>query len=67
MEEKVTSQDDCSLMSENRQKLLGMKERMLQDLWQEKKATELLAVKYKAMESELLHWGKNIKNHTKEK
>lgn len=23
MEEKVTSQDDCNLMSENRQKLLG--------------------------------------------
>lgn len=55
MEEKVTSQDDCSLMSENRQKLLGMKERTLQDLWQEQKAMEPLAVKYKTMESELLH------------
>ncbi|MXQ94663.1 hypothetical protein E5288_WYG014794 [Bos mutus] len=67
MEEKVTSQDDCSLTSENRQKLLGMKERTLQDLWQKQKAMEPLAVKYRTMESELLHWGKNIKNHTKEK
>lgn len=33
MEEKVTGQDDCSLMSVNRKKLLGMKEKVLQDLW----------------------------------
>ncbi|OWK13719.1 hypothetical protein Celaphus_00017535 [Cervus elaphus hippelaphus] len=33
----------------------------------EQKATELLAVKYKAVESELLLWGKNIMNHTKER
>lgn len=67
MEEKVTGQDDCSLMIEKRQKLLGMKEKMLRDPQQEQKATELLAVKYKAVESELLLWGKNIMNHTKER
>ena len=32
MEEQVTGQDGCSLMSEKRQTLLGMKEKMLQDL-----------------------------------
>ena len=32
MEEQVTGQDRCSLMSEKRQTLLGMKEKMLQDL-----------------------------------
>ncbi|KAJ8795337.1 hypothetical protein J1605_018352 [Eschrichtius robustus] len=43
-----------------------MKEKTLEDLQQEQQATELLAAKYKAMESKLLHWGRNIMDHTKQ-
>lgn len=57
---------DCSLVSEEKQKLLEMKEKMLEDLRQEQQATELLATKYKATESKLLHWGKNVMDHTKQ-
>ena len=52
-------------MSE-KQKLLEMKEKTLEDLQQEQQATGLLAAKYKAMESKLLHWGRNIMDHTKQ-
>uniref|UniRef100_G3SU56 Kinesin family member 3C n=1 Tax=Loxodonta africana TaxID=9785 RepID=G3SU56_LOXAF len=65
-EEKAAIQDDRSLVSEEKQKLLEEKEKMLEDLWREQQATELLAAKYKAMESKLLIGGRNIMDHTNE-
>ncbi|KAB0402814.1 hypothetical protein E2I00_001443 [Balaenoptera physalus] len=58
--------DNYLLVSEEKQKLLEMKEKTLEDLQQEQQATELLAAKYKAMERKLLHWGRNIMDHTKQ-
>lgn len=65
-EEKAAIQDDRSLLSEEKQKLLEEKEKMLEDLRREQQATELLAAKYKAMESKLLIGGRNIMDHTNE-
>ncbi|KAF6103924.1 kinesin family member 3C [Phyllostomus discolor] len=65
-EEKAAIQDDRSLVSEEKQKLLEEKEKMLEDLRREQQATELLAAKYKAMESKLLIGGRNIMDHTNE-
>ncbi|CAO2604043.1 Kinesin-like protein KIF3C [Lemmus lemmus] len=65
-EEKAAIQDDRSLVSEEKQKLLEEKEKMLEDLQREQQATELLAAKYKAMESKLLIGGRNIMDHTNE-
>lgn len=65
-EEKAAIQDDRSLVSEQKQRLLEEKEKMLEDLRREQQATELLAAKYKAMESKLLIGGRNIMDHTNE-
>ncbi|XP_054853326.1 kinesin-like protein KIF3C [Eublepharis macularius] len=65
-EEKAAIQDDHSLVSEDKQKLLEEKEKMIQELRKEQEATELLATKYKAMESKLLIGGRNIMDHTNE-
>uniref|UniRef100_A0A8C0GB84 Kinesin-like protein n=1 Tax=Chelonoidis abingdonii TaxID=106734 RepID=A0A8C0GB84_CHEAB len=65
-EEKAAIQDDHSLVSEEKQKLLEEKEKMIEDLRKEQEATELLAIKYKAMESKLLIGGRNIMDHTNE-
>ncbi|XP_074847628.1 kinesin-like protein KIF3C isoform X2 [Carettochelys insculpta] len=65
-EEKAAIQDDHSLVSEEKQKLLEEKEKMIEDLRKEQEATELLATKYKAMESKLLIGGRNIMDHTNE-
>ncbi|XP_068928112.1 kinesin-like protein KIF3C [Petaurus breviceps papuanus] len=65
-EEKAAIQDDHSLVSEEKQKLLEEKEKMIEDLRREQQATELLATKYKAMESKLLIGGRNIMDHTNE-
>ncbi|KAF5926927.1 hypothetical protein HPG69_001559 [Diceros bicornis minor] len=59
----AATQDDYSLVSEEKQKLLE-EEKMPEDLQQERQATELLAVKYKAMESKLLIRSRNIMDHT---
>ncbi|XP_029452136.1 kinesin-like protein KIF3C isoform X2 [Rhinatrema bivittatum] len=65
-QEKAAIQDDHSLLAEEKLKLLEEKEKMMEDLRKEQEATELLAVKYKAMESKLLIGGKNIIDHTNE-
>ncbi|KAJ7341408.1 hypothetical protein JRQ81_005469 [Phrynocephalus forsythii] len=65
-EEKAAIQDDHSLVSEEKQKLLVEKERMIEALRKEQEATNLLATKYKAMESKLLIGGRNIMDHTNE-
>ncbi|CAM5130615.1 kinesin-like protein KIF3C isoform X1 [Natator depressus] len=65
-EEKAAIQDDHSLVSEEKQKLLEEKEKMIEDLRKEQEATELLAIRYKAMESKLLIGGRNIMDHTNE-
>ncbi|XP_066482857.1 kinesin-like protein KIF3C isoform X2 [Tiliqua scincoides] len=65
-EEKAAIQDDHSLVSEEKQKLLEEKEKMIEELKKEQEATELLATKYKAMESKLLIGGRNIMDHTNE-
>uniref|UniRef100_A0A8D0DNC5 Kinesin-like protein n=1 Tax=Salvator merianae TaxID=96440 RepID=A0A8D0DNC5_SALMN len=65
-EEKAAIQDDHSLVSEEKQKLLREKEKMIEELRKEQEATELLAAKYKAMESKLLIGGRNIMDHTNE-
>uniref|UniRef100_A0A8D2NJ24 Kinesin-like protein n=1 Tax=Zosterops lateralis melanops TaxID=1220523 RepID=A0A8D2NJ24_ZOSLA len=65
-EEKAAIQDDHSLVSEEKQKLLQEKEKMIEDLRKEQEATELLAIKYKAMESKLLIGGRTIVDHTNE-
>ncbi|XP_009330624.1 PREDICTED: kinesin-like protein KIF3C [Pygoscelis adeliae] len=65
-EEKAAIQDDHSLVSEEKQKLLQEKEKMIEDLRKEQEATELLATKYKAMESKLLIGGRTIVDHTNE-
>ncbi|XP_062979756.1 kinesin-like protein KIF3C isoform X2 [Elgaria multicarinata webbii] len=65
-EEKAAIQDDRSLVSEEKQKLLEEKEKMIEELRREQEATELLATKYKAMESKLLIGGRNIMDHTNE-
>ncbi|XP_038607224.1 kinesin-like protein KIF3C isoform X1 [Tachyglossus aculeatus] len=65
-EEKAAIQDDHSLVSEEKQKLLEEKEKMIEDLRREQEALELLATKYKAMESKLLIGGRNIMDHTNE-
>uniref|UniRef100_A0A8B9E0C7 Kinesin-like protein n=1 Tax=Anser cygnoides TaxID=8845 RepID=A0A8B9E0C7_ANSCY len=65
-EEKAAIQDDHSLVSEEKQKLLEEKEKMIEDLRKEQEATELLATKYKAMESKLLIGGRTIMDHTNE-
>ncbi|KAM6462919.1 kinesin-like protein KIF3C isoform 3-T3 [Liasis olivaceus] len=65
-EEKAAIQDDHSLVSEEKQKLLEEKEKMIEELRKEQEATELLATKYKAMESKLLIGGRNIMDHTNE-
>ncbi|XP_075057178.1 kinesin-like protein KIF3C isoform X2 [Mixophyes fleayi] len=65
-QEKAAIQDDHSLLAEEKLKLIEEKEKMMEDLTKEQKATELLAVKFKAMESKLLIGGKNIMDHTNE-
>ncbi|KAM4692950.1 kinesin-like protein KIF3C [Discoglossus pictus] len=65
-QEKAAIQDDHSLLAEEKLKLIEEKEKMMEDLTKEQKATELLAVKFKAMESKLLIGGKNIIDHTNE-
>uniref|UniRef100_A0A670YZL5 Kinesin-like protein n=1 Tax=Pseudonaja textilis TaxID=8673 RepID=A0A670YZL5_PSETE len=65
-EEKAAIQDDHSLVNEEKQKLLEEKEKMIEELRKEQEATELLAIKYKAMESKLLIGGRNIMDHTNE-
>ncbi|CAI5771580.1 KIF3C isoform X1 [Podarcis lilfordi] len=65
-EEKAAIQDDHSLVSEEKQKLLQEKEKMIEELRKEQEATQLLATKYKAMESKLLIGGRNIMDHTNE-
>ncbi|XP_077186860.1 kinesin-like protein KIF3C [Paroedura picta] len=65
-EEKAAIQDDHSLVNEDKQKLLEEKEKMIEELRKEQEATELLATKYKAMESKLLIGGRNIMDHTNE-
>ncbi|KAG8430876.1 hypothetical protein GDO86_019820 [Hymenochirus boettgeri] len=65
-QEKAAIQDDHSLMADEKLKLIEEKEKMMEDLTKEQKATELLAVKFKAMESKLLVGGKNIMDHTNE-
>ncbi|NWR79491.1 KIF3C protein, partial [Centropus unirufus] len=65
-EEKAAIQDDHSLVSEEKQRLLQEKEKMIEDLRKEQEATELLATKYKAMESKLLIGGRTIVDHTNE-
>ncbi|XP_030051400.1 kinesin-like protein KIF3C [Microcaecilia unicolor] len=65
-QEKAAIQDDHSLLAEEKLKLLEEKEKMMEDLRKEQEATELLAIKYKAMESKLLIGGKNIIDHTNE-
>ncbi|NXN96279.1 KIF3C protein, partial [Rhinopomastus cyanomelas] len=65
-EEKAAIQDDHSLVSEEKQKLLQEKEKMIEDLRKEQEATELLATRYKAMESKLLVGGRTIVDHTNE-
>ncbi|XP_015683963.1 kinesin-like protein KIF3C, partial [Protobothrops mucrosquamatus] len=65
-EEKAAIQDDHSLVNEEKQKLLEEKEKMIEELRREQEATELLATKYKAMESKLLIGGRNIMDHTNE-
>lgn len=65
-QEKAAIQDDHSLLAEEKLKLLEEKEKMMEDLKKEQEATELLAVKFKAMESKLLIGGKNIMDHTNE-
>ncbi|XP_053106446.1 kinesin-like protein KIF3C isoform X2 [Hemicordylus capensis] len=65
-EEKAAIQDDHSLVSEEKQKLLEEKQKMIEELRKEQEATELLATKYKAMESKLLIGGRNIMDHTNE-
>ncbi|XP_051266011.1 kinesin-like protein KIF3C [Dicentrarchus labrax] len=57
---------DQFMLAEEKQKLLGEKERMMGDLRKEQEATEQLTAKYKAMESKLLVGGKNIIDHTNE-
>ncbi|XP_043918820.1 kinesin-like protein KIF3C [Protopterus annectens] len=64
--EKAAIQDDQNLVAEEKLKLLDEKQRMMEDLRKEQEATELLASKYKAMESKLLVGGKNIIDHTNE-
>ncbi|XP_075779312.1 kinesin-like protein KIF3C isoform X2 [Pelodiscus sinensis] len=58
-EEKAAIQGDHSLVCEEKQK-------MIEELRREQEATELLATKYKAMESKLLIGGRNIMDHTNE-
>ncbi|KAM9315664.1 kinesin-like protein KIF3C [Gastrophryne carolinensis] len=65
-QEKAAIQEDHSLMAEEKMKLIEEKEKMMEDLTKEQKATEMLAVKFKAMESKLLIGGKNIIDHTNE-
>uniref|UniRef100_A0ABM5F8U9 Kinesin-like protein n=1 Tax=Pogona vitticeps TaxID=103695 RepID=A0ABM5F8U9_9SAUR len=65
-EEKAAIQDDHSLVSEEKQKLLQEKQKMIEELRKEQEATQLLATKYKAMESKLLIGGRNIMDHTNE-
>ncbi|XP_075703559.1 kinesin-like protein KIF3C isoform X2 [Rhinoderma darwinii] len=65
-QEKAAIQDDHSLLAEEKLKLIEEKEQMMEDLTKEQKATELLAVKFKAMESKLLIGGKTIMDHTNE-
>lgn len=57
---------DQFMLAEEKQRLLGEKERMMGDLRKEQEATEQLTAKYKAMESKLLVGGKNIIDHTNE-
>ncbi|KAL7889014.1 hypothetical protein AOLI_G00039880 [Acnodon oligacanthus] len=64
--EKEAIMDDCSLVTEEKQKLLEEKEKMMGDLKKEQEATALLTAKFKAMESKLLVGGKNIIDHTNE-
>ncbi|XP_018429368.1 PREDICTED: kinesin-like protein KIF3C [Nanorana parkeri] len=65
-QEKAAIQEDHSLLEEEKMKLIEEKERMMEDLTKEQKATEMLAVKFQAMESKLLIGGKNIIDHTNE-
>ncbi|XP_072263384.1 kinesin-like protein KIF3C isoform X2 [Pyxicephalus adspersus] len=65
-QEKAAIQEDHSLLEEEKMKMIEEKEKMMDDLTQEQKATEMLAVKFKAMESKLLIGGKNIIDHTNE-
>ncbi|XP_064847875.1 kinesin-like protein KIF3C isoform X2 [Oncorhynchus masou masou] len=65
-EEKEAIRENGSLLAEEKQRLLGEKERMMGDLKKEWDATEQLTAKYKAMESKLLVGGKNIMDHTNE-
>ncbi|KAL4630577.1 kinesin-like protein KIF3C [Arapaima gigas] len=64
--EKAAILDDRSLVAEEKQRLLDEKEKMMVDLRKEQEATEMLAAKFKAMESKLLVGGKNIIDHTNE-
>ncbi|XP_035534186.1 kinesin-like protein KIF3C isoform X1 [Morone saxatilis] len=57
---------DQFMLAEEKQRLLGERERMMGDLRKEQEATEQLTAKYKAMESKLLVGGKNIIDHTNE-
>ncbi|XP_072000089.1 kinesin-like protein KIF3C isoform X2 [Engystomops pustulosus] len=65
-QEKAAIQDDHSLLADEKIKMIEEKEKMMDDLTKEQKATELLAVKFKAMESKLLIGGKTIMDHTNE-
>uniref|UniRef100_A0A8C6S563 Kinesin-like protein n=1 Tax=Neogobius melanostomus TaxID=47308 RepID=A0A8C6S563_9GOBI len=66
-EDYVTLEEgDRFLLAEEKQRLLGEKERMMGDLRKEQEATEQLTAKYKAIESKLLVGGKNIMDHTNE-
>ncbi|KAM4522098.1 kinesin-like protein KIF3C [Odontesthes bonariensis] len=64
--EKEAIRDDQFLLAEEKQRLLGEKEKMMGVLRMEQQAAEQLTAKYKAMESKLLVGGKNIMDHTNE-
>lgn len=64
--ERKAIMEDHSLVAEDKQRLLGEKEKKMEDLRKEKEAGEMLAAKVKAMESKLLVGGKNIVDHTNE-
>ncbi|XP_036387626.1 kinesin-like protein KIF3B [Megalops cyprinoides] len=58
--------EDHSLVAEEKLRLLGEKERKMEDLQREREAGEMLAAKIRAMESKLLVGGRNIVDHTNE-
>uniref|UniRef100_A0A8C3GC50 Kinesin-like protein n=1 Tax=Cyclopterus lumpus TaxID=8103 RepID=A0A8C3GC50_CYCLU len=64
--EKQDIREDQFMLADEKQRLLGEKERMMGVLRKEQEATEQLTAKYKAMESKLLVGGKNIIDHTNE-